>query len=161
MRNGVFRYVSHDFDNVERIEIVKGPASVFFGQGYPGGVINFITKRGEFRNIPTTITDQHDAYGGERVLIDQNTMLSKKAAIRFVGGWEDTKGERRFEYRKGFTANPSLTLNPLDSGRIKINLMLNIPINALIITTTSGSTATLPAGTPRRRLRRIWASSIT
>ncbi len=122
MRNGVFRYVAHDFDNVERIEVVKGPASVFFGQGYPGGVINFITKRGEFRNIPTTITDQHDSYGGERVLIDQNTMLSKKAAIRFVGGWEDTKGERRFEFRKGFTANPSLTLNPLDSGKIKINL---------------------------------------
>ena len=122
MRNGVFRYVSHDFDNVERIEIVKGPASVFFGQGYPGGVINFITKRGEFRNIPTTITDQHDAYGGQRVLIDQNTMLSKKAAMRFVGGWEDTKGERRFAFRKGFTANPSLTLNPLESGKIKINL---------------------------------------
>ncbi|MCF7761727.1 MAG: Plug domain-containing protein, partial [Cephaloticoccus sp.] len=40
MRNGVFRYLSYNLDNVERVEIVKGPASVFFGQGYPGGVIN-------------------------------------------------------------------------------------------------------------------------
>ena len=133
MRNGVFRYISHNFDNVERIEVVKGPASVFFGQGYPGGVINFITKRGEFRDIPGSITHQRDQYGGERVLVDQNTMLSKKAAIRFVGGWEDTKGERRFAFRKGFTATPSLTLNPLDSGKVKINLDFeysNLRVNA-------------------------------
>uniref|UniRef100_UPI004049B971 TonB-dependent receptor plug domain-containing protein n=2 Tax=Cephaloticoccus sp. TaxID=1985742 RepID=UPI004049B971 len=44
LRNGIFRYLSYNLDNVERVEIVSGPASVFFGQGYPGGVINYITK---------------------------------------------------------------------------------------------------------------------
>ena len=29
MRNGVFRYISYNLDNVERVEIVKGPAAVF------------------------------------------------------------------------------------------------------------------------------------
>ncbi len=122
MRNGVFSYISHNFDNIERVEMVKGPASVFFGQGYPGGVINFITKRADFREIPTTVTHQHDNYGGNRIIVDHNRQLSDKAAIRFVGSWEDTTGERRFEFKRGFMVNPSLAFNPLKSGKLRINL---------------------------------------
>lgn len=122
MRNGVFSYIAHNFDNVERIEMVKGPASVFFGQGYPGGVINFITKRAAFQKIPTTLTHQFDSYGGTRAVVDHNTVLSDKAAIRFVGSWEDTDGERRFEFTRGFMANPSIAFNPLKSGKVKVNL---------------------------------------
>jgi iron complex outermembrane recepter protein len=36
---------SVELSNVERIEILKGPASVLFGLGNPGGSINVITKR--------------------------------------------------------------------------------------------------------------------
>ncbi|MDI1250996.1 MAG: TonB-dependent receptor plug domain-containing protein [Lacunisphaera sp.] len=122
MRNGVFSYIAHNMDNVERIEMVKGPASVFFGQGYPGGVINFITKRASFGKIPTTLTHSFDSYGGTRAVVDHNYVLSDKAAIRFVGSWEDTDGERRFEFKRGFMANPSLALNPLKSGKLKVNL---------------------------------------
>ncbi len=31
--------------NVERVEVLKGPASVLYGSSEPGGVINFITKK--------------------------------------------------------------------------------------------------------------------
>jgi iron complex outermembrane recepter protein len=31
--------------NVERVEILKGPASVLYGSSEPGGVINYVTKR--------------------------------------------------------------------------------------------------------------------
>ncbi len=122
MRNGVFRYVSHNLDNVERVEVVKGPASVFFGQGYPGGVINYITKRPSFTRIPTELTYQIDDNSGHKLKIDNNTVLSKKAAFRFVGAWQDLQGERRFEYHKNFNFTPSLTLKPLDSGKLTINL---------------------------------------
>ncbi len=120
MRNGVFRYISHNFDNVERVEIVKGPASVFFGQGYPGGVINFVTKRPSFNPIPTDVSYQVNSDSGQRSTIDHNAVLSKKAAIRVVGSWEDSQGERRFEYRKSMTVAPSATFNPLNSGILKI-----------------------------------------
>lgn len=122
MRNGVFSYIAHNMDNIERVEMVKGPASVFFGQGYPGGVINYITKRAAFTKIPTTLSHTFDSYGGSRASVDHNTVLSDKAAIRFVGSWEDTDGERRFEFKRGFLANPSVALNPLKSGVVKVNL---------------------------------------
>ncbi|WP_159917678.1 TonB-dependent siderophore receptor [Pantoea sp. 18069] len=34
-----------EIDELESIEVVKGPASVLFGQGRPGGVINVLSKR--------------------------------------------------------------------------------------------------------------------
>lgn len=34
-----------DIDELESIEVIKGPASVLFGQGRPGGVINVVSKR--------------------------------------------------------------------------------------------------------------------
>ncbi|EHM02861.1 TonB-dependent siderophore receptor [Acetobacteraceae bacterium AT-5844] len=34
-----------DLANVERVEVLKGPASVLYGQGDPGGLINIVTRR--------------------------------------------------------------------------------------------------------------------
>jgi outer membrane receptor protein involved in Fe transport len=58
MKNGVFRYTSYNLDTVERVEVIKGPAAVFFGQGYPGGVINYVSKTPQFTKIPSTISVQ-------------------------------------------------------------------------------------------------------
>ena len=38
--------------DVERIEILKGPASVLYGSGSTGGVVNIITKKGHFSEEP-------------------------------------------------------------------------------------------------------------
>jgi len=122
LRNGVFRYVSYNLDNVERVEIVSGPASVFFGQGYPGGVINYITKRPQFGKIPTTFKYQIDDNSGQKFVLDHNAVLSKKAAFRIVGGWADLQGDRRFEFQDNINITPSLTLIPFDSGKLTINL---------------------------------------
>ena len=48
-RNGLSNqsnlYQSFDRAGIERVEVLKGPASVFYGQGSLGGVINYITKQ--------------------------------------------------------------------------------------------------------------------
>lgn len=46
-RNGFGAYRFIDTSNIERVEVVKGPASLLYGQINPGGVINYITKRPE------------------------------------------------------------------------------------------------------------------
>jgi iron complex outermembrane receptor protein len=37
--------LAHELANAERIEVLKGPASVLYGQLEPGGVINIVTKQ--------------------------------------------------------------------------------------------------------------------
>jgi iron complex outermembrane receptor protein len=43
-RRGRLGFDNPTTDNIERIEVLKGPASVLFGQGSPGGIINLVTK---------------------------------------------------------------------------------------------------------------------
>src|SRR3546814_17165676 len=50
--NGVATAVlnhARDTANVERIEVLKGPASVLYGQMQPGAVINIVTRSDERR----------------------------------------------------------------------------------------------------------------
>ncbi len=122
LRNGVFRYTSWNLDNVDRVEIVKGPAAVFFGQGYPGGVINYVTKKPSFSHLPTDISYQIDNNWGEKVTVDTNVNLGEKAAFRIVGAWQSLNGDRRGEYDDNFNFTPSLTLVPFKSGKLKVNL---------------------------------------
>lgn len=45
-RNGLInRQDIYDVSNIERIEILKGPASVLYGRIEPGGMVNYVTKR--------------------------------------------------------------------------------------------------------------------
>lgn len=40
-----FYPVERDLVNAERVEVLKGPASVLFGRGDPGGLVNIVTRR--------------------------------------------------------------------------------------------------------------------
>ena len=40
-----FSAVTRDLADVERIEVLKGPASVLYGRGDPGGLINIVTRQ--------------------------------------------------------------------------------------------------------------------
>ena len=42
---GTYASWNDSVDELERIEVLKGPASVLFGQGRPGGVVNVLSKR--------------------------------------------------------------------------------------------------------------------
>lgn len=49
-RNGLFDptagQLGSDTYNIQRLEVLKGPAAVLYGQGDPGGIINLVTKKG-------------------------------------------------------------------------------------------------------------------
>lgn len=120
LRNGVSRYLGYNVNNVDRIEIVKGPASVFFGAGYPGGVINYITKQPVFGKIPTTLQHTYGDNNLNRVVLDHNVQFSKKAAMRVIGSWENSGGERNFEFTKSNSLTANMTLVPFDSGKVRI-----------------------------------------
>ena len=37
-------------ENVERVEVLKGPAAALYGGGEPGGMINYVTRKASFES---------------------------------------------------------------------------------------------------------------
>lgn len=54
LRDGVRSVQARNFTpTTERVEVLKGPASMLYGMGEPGGMINMITKSPSCSSIPT------------------------------------------------------------------------------------------------------------
>jgi iron complex outermembrane recepter protein len=87
-RNGFAgnRYV--DTANVYRIETVKGPASLLYGQITPGGTVNYITKRPTDRPF-TVIRAEAGNDSFFRTEFDYNQPLRGNVQTRFVGAYEN------------------------------------------------------------------------
>jgi len=73
--------------NVERIEVLKGPAAALYGGGEPGGMINYVTKKPTFNEKKElNVTVGNDAlYGGS---VDFTGGLTDSIAYRLGGFYE-------------------------------------------------------------------------
>ncbi len=114
MRNGTQRYTGFNLDNTERVEFVKGPAALFFGQGAAGGVINYILKEPSFTPIPTSLSYQTGSDQRQKYVLDTNQSFGKKAALRIIGSYENSGGERRWEFKKNNNVTGALKIQPFD-----------------------------------------------
>lgn len=62
--------------NLDRIEALKGPASVLYGDGSPGGLINFVTKKPlPYQSI--TLGTDFRSWGGRSLDIDMSIPMTK------------------------------------------------------------------------------------
>ena len=78
-----------DVTATERVEVVKGPASLLYGQILPGGTVNIITKRAN-STPSTTVTVSGGSMDYGRVSVDTNQPLVKDVLLfRFNGSWEN------------------------------------------------------------------------
>ena len=114
---------SVELANVERIEVLKGPASVLFGLGSPGGSINTVTKRPlsePFYEIDASIGSESFYRGAidfSGPLNDSKTALYRfNAAYRNSGSFID------------FSNSESLSLSPVVSVAIgdRTNLTVGV-----------------------------------
>lgn len=80
-------------DNIERIEVVRGPQSTLYGSDAIGGVINIITKKGEG---PMSI--RANAFGG--------AYGTNRDYLQISGGdqWVNYSAAGSFNYTDGFSA---------------------------------------------------------
>jgi len=71
-----------DTNDIERVEILKGPASVLFGQGDPGGIINLVSEQplvAPAYEIAATV-GSYDTYRGD---IDLSGPISDDRSLRY------------------------------------------------------------------------------
>jgi catecholate siderophore receptor len=103
--------VFRDLYNLERVEVLKGPAGMIFGRGGAGGVLNRVTKRPVFGHVGSAAltVGSHDQLRGE---VDIGNKINDAAAWRL-----NAMGERGNSFRNGFdleryAINPTITLTP-------------------------------------------------
>src|SRR5688572_26914442 len=82
-----------DFNRIDQIDIMKGPASVLYGNGTPGGLINLTSKTPEAEAFGG-IEAQVGNYDALRAVADINQPLDAdgKWRARLVGGWQKADG---------------------------------------------------------------------
>lgn len=164
-RNGHYRRQLFTSNNIERIEVAKGAAGIFFGTVRPGGVINYITAKPKFDGVSTELstTIGQDSY--YRFEVIHNHPLTKKIAARAVVNVLDAGGDQPFEFRRDYyvdfsaiwkpTANQSLTLDVegIDRSRFYLSsygsravsnsrYLFNAAVPAANQATTAAATAT-------------------
>ena len=98
-----------DLSNIERVEIIKGPASVLYGRGSSGGLINRVRKQPGNTHI-TTIAN-YGSFEDRRGEVDLG-LASDMFAGRLTGAIEkgDSYREKQFLDRKAIA--PSLLFKP-------------------------------------------------
>src|SRR3546814_45579 len=87
----IFSYyasITSDPYNFSRVEIVRGPASVLFGQGSIGGLVNLVSKTPDF-DTRGEINLVYGSFDRKEVLGDVNLALADNLAVRFVGRARD------------------------------------------------------------------------
>jgi len=96
-----------DLYNIDRIEVVKGPAAVLYGRGSSGGVVNLVTRKPGFApsaEVGATV----GSYGLKRGDVAINRPVGDTLALRLDAAAEDSDSYRRGAYIHGKAISPSL-----------------------------------------------------
>ena len=80
-----------DLSNVERVEVVKGPAAVLYGRGSSGGLINSVSKKPNFSPVQE-VGVSFDSEGKRRTQFDAGWADQQQGdkAFRITGALEDS-----------------------------------------------------------------------
>ncbi|WP_010222376.1 TonB-dependent receptor, partial [Pseudomonas donghuensis] len=89
MRDDALYY--RDLSNVERVEVVKGPAAVLYGRGSSGGLINSVSKKPTFSPVQE-VGVSFDSEGKRRTQFDTGWADQQQGdkAFRLTGALEDS-----------------------------------------------------------------------
>ncbi|YAF98113.1 MAG: TonB-dependent siderophore receptor [Nodularia sp. CChRGM 3473] len=135
--------------DLERIEVLKGPASVLFGQGEPGGIINLVTKKPlstPYYNIDFT-AGSFDFY---RPTLDFSGPLNDDGSLayRLNIAYESAGSFRDFVDSRRYFIAPSLswTISPSTKLTLEASYLQDrrSPDSGLIVLNGSDRPANLP-----------------
>lgn len=96
--------------NLDRIEVLKGPAALIYGQGSPGGIVNYIAKRPETERKTSIelLAASYDFYKLEADTTGAVPGTNDTLSYRLVGAYEDSESFRDSVERERLLINPSL-----------------------------------------------------
>lgn len=122
-RNGLRQpYITNlETANLDRVEVLKGPAAIMYGRIEPGGMINLATKR-PLDSPYYSVQQQFGSFDTYRTTVDATgpVMADKSLLYRINIAYKDNKSFRDFVSAEHVFVAPSLTWRPND--RFETNL---------------------------------------
>ncbi|KZX58099.1 hypothetical protein A3709_18680 [Halioglobus sp. HI00S01] len=107
---------------LEQVEILKGPASVLYGQGSPGGMVNVVSKRPQTESAHK-VTAEYGSFDHAQVALDSTGAINDQWSYRFVGVYRDSDSQVDEVFYKNTVIAPSVTWSP--STDTDITVLLN------------------------------------
>lgn len=117
MRDDVQYY--RDLYNIERVEVLKGPAGMIFGRGSVGGLINRVTKEAQWETV-RELSVQGGTDNNKRVAIDVGQGIDDGVAFRVNGMYEDSDSYRDDVTLERYGVNPTMTIRAGEKTRIVV-----------------------------------------
>ena len=110
--------------NLERIEVIKGPASITFASANAGGSINMVTKKPlsvARKEVDLTI----GSYGTIRSTLDFTGPLEKSKSLlyRLNLGYENSQSFRDLQGNKSYVIAPTISYVPNEKTRVNLELV--------------------------------------
>lgn len=109
LRDGFIRQNSTDSVNIDRVEVVRGPAALFYGTGNFGGVVNYLVKRPSER-----ASSGYDVtYGMNSLMRGQFDVTGplkddKSLAYRVTGSAQTTEDQTDYFKEQHYFISPSM-----------------------------------------------------
>lgn len=114
-REGFYQWLPEPF-GLERVELLKGPASILYGEAPPGGVINAISKRPTAQ--PQGLVEiQAGNRDHRQVGVDSAGPLTDTGNVRYrlVGLYKEREGELDYTENERYYLAPSLEFDLSDA----------------------------------------------
>lgn len=96
-----------DLGNIERIEVIKGPAAVLYGRGSAGGLINRVTKKPSHQTVREAALTL-GSYQLRRLDVDLGGALGSQADFRLTGAYEAGDSYRDIVHSERSVLAPSI-----------------------------------------------------
>jgi len=111
---------------LERVEVIKGPASALFGNSNPGGTINKVTKK-PLEEDRKSVSMQYGSYNTFRFNSDFTGPANKDKTLlyRLNLGYENANSFRDLLFDKNVVIAPSFSYIPSERTRINMDMVYN------------------------------------
>jgi iron complex outermembrane receptor protein len=108
--------------NIASIEVLKGPASVLYGQGTIGGAVNVINKRADFDRDTLQFLGSYGTFDTVSAGVGGNVMLSDALAARLDASYHRTSGYVDDAPSRSLNLTGSLLYRPTGSLSVEFSI---------------------------------------
>lgn len=124
MRTRQYYFTQPLTNNIERVEVIKGPASATFSSVDPGGSINLVTKK-PLATDRKEISLSVGSFSTIRSTLDFTGPLNKEKTLlyRINGGWQDAKSFRDLQFQRSLLLSPSFSYIPNNYTSVNVELI--------------------------------------